>query len=150
MSNALTATRQWKRFLPFLLLIAISLSAIAVGGCDSADYNIVRKVKSPDSAISALLVQRRGHDSLSSDVFYVVLVDHHHDTTDLPRAIHDKPILVATHGQEVELQWISAGRISVVCANCGIQKIDVIEKRDKWDSIAVTFVGFPEGTATTT
>jgi hypothetical protein len=133
-----------KRDLTSLSWLSIIFScAIAFVGCDSADYTIVRNVTSPDSALSALLVQRRGHDALSSDVYYVLLLDSHDVTPNLPRAIHDKPILVATHAQGLVLEWSGPRKIDLICDGCGITKIDVIERNEKRDSVDVGYVGFP-------
>ena len=132
-----------KKALITLSLVTVVSCAIVFVGCDSADYTIVRNVVSPDNALSALLVQRRGHDALSSDVYYVLLVNSHQPMPSLPRAIHDKPILVATHAHELVLKWSGPKRVDLICDSCGIKKIDVIEKNEKWDSVDVAYIGLP-------
>jgi hypothetical protein len=131
------------------ILFAISLmSGFLAIGCDSADYMVIRSAKSPDGNLSALLVRRRGHDSLSSDVYYVVLTNGKGENPNLAKATHDKPILVATHGQDLELQWSGMNTLSIACADCGIRPIDVMEKKGSADSVSIKYVGFPNGTAT--
>jgi hypothetical protein len=128
----------------FVLFFAASLlSGLATIGCGSADYTVVASAKAPDGNLSALLVQRRGHDSLSSDVYYVILADRP-EMPNLSRATHDNPILVATHGQNVGIQWSGANALSITCAGCGINPVDIMEKKEKVDSVSVTFVGFPK------
>jgi hypothetical protein len=88
------------------LLIFSLASAV---GCDSADYKIVQNQKSPSGQLSALLVNRRGHDSLSSDVFYLVVVDAN-AKLDLPQEIHKEPALVATHAEQLAIEWNGTGK----------------------------------------
>jgi hypothetical protein len=129
----------------FVLFFAASLvSGIATIGCDSSDYSVVTSAKAPDGNLSALLVQRRGHDSLSSDVYYVILADSRREMPSLSRATHDNPILVATHGQNVAIQWSGTNALSITCEGCGINPIDIMEKKESVDSVSVTYVGFPK------
>ena len=102
-----------------------------------ADYRVVTSAKAPDGNLSALLVQRRGHDSLSSDVYYVILADRP-EMPNLSRATQDNPILVATHGQNVGIQWSGANALSITCAGCGINPIDIMERKEKVDSVSVS------------
>jgi hypothetical protein len=129
----------------FMLFFAASLgSGISTIGCDSADYSVVISTKAPDGNLSALLVQRRGHDSLSSDVYYVILADSRREMPSLPRATHDNPILVATHSQNVGIQWLGANALSITCAGCEMNPTDIIEKKESVDSVSVTYIGFPK------
>jgi hypothetical protein len=140
----------FRRIFLLWLLFAVGLPGgfLAIG-CDSADYTVVKSVKSPDGGLGALLVRRRGHDSLSSDVYYVILTNSKNETPNLSNATLDKPILVATHGQDLEVRWSGANTLSIVCAGCGIRPIDIMEKKGSEGSVGVIFVGFPNGTATT-
>ena len=127
-----------------LFFAASLLSGIATIGCGSADYSVVTSTKAPGGNLSALLVQRRSHDSLSSDVYYVILADSRREMPSLSRATHDNPILVATHGQKVGIQWLGTNALSITCADCGINPIDIMEKKGNVDSVSVTYVGFPK------
>ena len=124
------------------------LGGLLATGCDSADYTVVRNAKSPNGDLSALLVQRRGHDSLSSDVYYVILTNGKNATPNLSKATHDKPILVATHGQDLGIQWSGSNALNIVCNGCGIRPIDIMDKRESADSVSITYIGFPNGAAT--
>jgi hypothetical protein len=115
-------------------------------GCDSADYTVIKNVSSPEGNVSALLVQRRGHDSLSSDVYYVILIDSRDKRPNLAKATHDKPILVATNGEDLQIRWSGPHTLSITCADCGMRPIDVIEKKTIEDTVNVTYMGFPNGT----
>jgi hypothetical protein len=129
----------------FVVFFAASLiSGIATIGCDSADYSAVSIAKAPDGNLSALLVQRRGHDSLSSDVYYVILADSRREMPNLSRATHDHPILVTTHGQNLGIQWLGTNALRITCAGCGINPVDIMEKRENVDSVSVTYFGFPK------
>jgi hypothetical protein len=137
------------RVLPFGLFFAVSLlGGFSVTGCDSADYVVAKSVKSPDGALSVLLVRRRGHDSLSSDVYYVILANSKSQTPNLSKATHDEPILVATHGQDLGVQWSGVNALNIVCVDCGIRPIDIMEKKGSQGSVRIAYVGFPNGTAT--
>jgi hypothetical protein len=140
-------------FLPFAqrvflfgLLFGVSLGAVFVAmGCDSADYVVVRKAESPDGVLSALLVRRRGHDSLSSDVYYLILSHSGSGMLpNLPKAIHDRPILVVTHGQDLGVQWSGPNAMTIICASCGIRQIDIMEKKASDGSVSITYRGFPD------
>jgi hypothetical protein len=134
--------------LHFRRLAAVSLLAgFLATGCDSADYTVMKKVNSPDGRVSALLVRRRGHQSLSADVYYVILIDNKDKKPSLPKATHDKPILVVTNGDDLEIQWSGSHTLSIVCADCGLRRIDIIEKKAIEDTVSVAYVGFPNGTA---
>lgn len=126
-----------------LLVAAGLLSGAAVVGCDSADYTVVKNAKSPDGSLSALLVQRRSHGPLSSDVYYVIVIDNQHEMPNLAKATHDKPILVATHGQDLGVQWSETKAMSIICASCGIRPVDIMEKRESLGSVNITYLGFP-------
>jgi len=136
------ASRQ-RRALVALSLITLIYCAMVFVGCDSADYTILKNVVSPDNSFSALLVRRRGHDSLSNDVYYALLAKGHQPIPSLRRAIHDNPVLVATRAQDIVLRWSGPNTVDLICERCGIEKIDVIEKREKWNSVNVVFIGFP-------
>jgi hypothetical protein len=131
-----------------LLFAVYLLSGIVPIGCDSADYTVLKNARSPDGNLSAMLVQRRGHDSLSSDVYYVLLTNTESEMRNLSKATHDKPILVATHGQDLGVQWSGTNALSIVCAGCGMRPIDIMEKKGSDGSVNITYVGFPNGTAT--
>jgi len=140
---------QARRLLLFVLLFAVNLlSGFVAIGCDSADYTVVKSAKSPDGSLSALLVQRRGHGPLSSDVYYVIMTDNQHEMPNLSKATHDKPILVATHGQDLGVQWSGTNAMSIICASCGMRPIDIMEKKGSLGSVSITYLGFPNGTAT--
>lgn len=128
-------------------LAALSLLAgFLVIGCDSADYTVIKNVNSPGGRVSALLVQRRGHDSLSSDVYYVILIDNQDKKPSLAKATHDKPILVATNGEDLQIRWSGPHTLSITCAGCGIRPIDILERKTIEDTVDVSYVGFPNGT----
>jgi hypothetical protein len=124
----------------------ILLGGFVAIGCDSADYTVMKNVNSPEGRVSALLVQRRGHDSLSSDVYYVILIDSNDKRPNLAKAFHDKPIMVATHGQDLGIQWSGPHTLSITCADCGMRSIDIMEKKAIEDAVNVTYIGFPIGT----
>jgi hypothetical protein len=146
---AMILSSGFRRLVLFGFPIAVSLlGGFVVVGCDSADYTVIKNAKSPDGDLSALLVQRRGHDSLSSDVYYVILTNSKREMQNLPKAIHDKPILVATHGQDLGVQWSGTNALSIICAGCGIRPIDIMNKKGSEGSVTITYVGFPNGTAT--
>lgn len=132
-----------RRALVPLFLVTLVYCAMIFVGCDSADYTILKNVASPDNSFSAQLVRRRGHDSLSNDVYYVLLTKGDQPAPSLRRAIHDNPVLVATRAQDVVLKWSGPHTVVLVCESCGIKKIDVIERKEKWNSISVAYVGFP-------
>jgi hypothetical protein len=61
----------------------------------------------------------------------------------LSELAHDQALLVVTHGQDLTLQWNGPSLLRVICSNCGISKIDVMDKRADWKSIKIDYVGFP-------
>ena len=135
---------RWHFHLAALSLLAGSL----VAGCDSADYTVLKKVNSPEVTVSALLVQRRGHDSLSSDVYYVVLLDSKDQKPSLAKAtlvkaFHGKPILVATNGEGLGIQWSGPYALSITCADCGMREIDMIERNEMDGAVRITYIGVP-------
>ena len=127
-----------------MLLVAVGLlSGVVAIGCDSADYTVVKNAKSPDGSQSALLVQRRSPGPLSSDVYYVIVIDNQHEMPNLAKATHDKPIFVATHGQDLGVQWSETKAMSIVCVSCGIRPIDIMQKEESFGSVNITYLGFP-------
>jgi hypothetical protein len=140
MLNMVNLTRRAKLgwFLPVALL-----SSVMFSGCDSADYKIITSTESPNGEFSGLLIQRRAHGPLSSDVYYVVLTDARQSMSTLSKLVHDKPLLVVTHGQDLTLQWSGPNSMKVTCANCGIEKLDVMERDERWRSVEITYLGIP-------
>jgi hypothetical protein len=128
--------------LSWFLFVAL-LSLVILSGCDSADYKIITSTESPNGEFSGLLIQRRAHGPLSSDVYYVVLTDTQQSMPTLSKLVHDKPLLVVTHGQDLTLQWSGANSMKVTCANCGIKKLDVMERNERWRSVEITYLGIP-------
>jgi hypothetical protein len=139
------AIQVFSRILKGFVAISLLAGFLAIG-CDSADYTVIKNVRSPEGRVSALLVQRQGHDSLSSDVYYVILIDNRDKKPSLAKATHDKPILVATHGWDLGIQWSDPHTLSITCAGCGMRPIDIIEKKAIEDTVNVTYMGFPNGT----
>jgi hypothetical protein len=133
------------RVLLFTFLFGIGVGApFLILGCDSADYLVIREAKSPDGQQSALLVRRRGHDSLSADVYFVILSrDAKGLTPNLPKAVHDKPVLAVTNGEDLRLQWSGKDALTISCNKCGMRSIDINEKRDRDGSVVVTYEGLP-------
>ena len=84
MKTIFSSVIQARRLLLFVLLFVVSLLGGFVAiACDSADYTVVKSAKSPDGNLSALLVQRRAHGPLSSDVYYVIMTDNQHEIPNL-------------------------------------------------------------------
>jgi hypothetical protein len=149
MKTIFSSVIQARRLLLFVLLFVVSLLGGFVAiACDSADYTVVKSAKSPDGNLSALLVQRRAHGPLSSDVYYVIMTDNQHEIPNLSTATHDNPVLVATHGQDLGVHWSGANAMDIICARCGMRPIDIIEKKGSFGSVSITYLGFPNGTAT--
>jgi hypothetical protein len=130
----------------FHLAVLSLLAGFLVAGCDSADYKVMKNVNTLEGRVSALLVRRRGHDSLSSDVYYVILIDNQDKKPSLAKATQDKVILIATRGEDLQILWSAPHTLSITCAGCGIRPIDIIEKKAIKDTVNVTYVGFPNGT----
>jgi hypothetical protein len=86
----------------YLLLILFALTTIS---CDNADYRTLTDVPAPNRPVSAVFVQRRSHDALSSDVYYVAIIDKTVNPSTVGRVAHDGPVLVATDAQGLQLQW---------------------------------------------
>jgi hypothetical protein len=138
----------FRRIFLLWLLFAVSLpGGVWITGCDSADYTVIKSVKSPDGNSSALLVRRRGHDSLSSDVYYVILTSGNTKTANLSKSTRNDAILVATHGQGLGIQWSGNNTLNIVCADCGIRPIDIMEKKGSEGGFRIVYVGFANGTA---
>lgn len=128
---------------PLLLLL---FCVLALTGCrDGADYAVVRTAEPTGGISSALLVRRRAHDALSSDVYYVLIVDKDYRASTLAATVHSEPVLVATKAQGVLLEWLGPNDLAITCSKCGLNKIDVIERRTNWKSIRITYTGFPDG-----
>jgi hypothetical protein len=104
---------------------------------------VMKNANSPEGRASALLVRRRGHDSLSSDVYSVILIENKYKMPSLSKATHDKPVLVATNGEDLGIQWSDTHTLSIVCAGCGIRPIDIIEKKAIVNTVKVAYIGFP-------
>jgi hypothetical protein len=124
-----------------LLILVVSLSV----GCDRADYTVLADVAAPDQSASALLVQRRGADSLSSDVYYVTISEKVPNASNISALARHNPVLVATHAEQLRLNWRTATELVVSCQACGLTKIDIIEKHEQSNRITVLFNGFPSG-----
>ena len=121
---------------------------MSIGCRENADYTVLSSVKSPKSALSAMLVRRRSHEALTSDVYYVLVVDEGYNLSDLAKTAHsDDPVLVATSAETVRIRWVDDIHIELICDQCGITKIDVMEKKEKLKSIEIAYKGFPQGTA---
>jgi hypothetical protein len=125
--------------IPWLLVLSLA----SMVGCDSADYAIVQNERSPSGQLSALLVKRRGHDSLSSDVFYLLLVDAN-AKLNLSHEIHKEPALVATHAEQLTVEWDGIAKITVRCSRCDLRPIDIIEERPTVRGVQIVFAGLPK------
>ena len=94
-----------------------------------------------------MLVQRRTHDSLSNDEYYVIVGEATYTTQSLPEAIRKDSILVVTRGAAITLKWTTPDELVLRCDRCGIEKIDIIDRKYTWNSIHIRYEGFPNGTA---
>jgi hypothetical protein len=118
-------------------------------GCDSGTYKVLRQVQSPDRRTTAFLVEH-SQPGLSSDTYYLLLSGKANlETKELPRTCRDQLPLCLTRGWNLTLRWTSPNELSVICDKCGIQPIDIMEKQANYKSIAITYDGFPKGTAKT-
>lgn len=85
--------------------VFVAILILATTSCDSATYSVLESSQSPDKAQAALLVERRTHDALSSDEYYVILANGQPGTLDLAKVTHDRPVLVATRAQDLKINW---------------------------------------------
>ena len=110
---------------------------------------VVDKAQSPDSTLSAILVDRYYHAALSSDEFFVIVISNGQDVVEAinARDIGDPAPLVATRAEKVRLRWQSNDTLLVICDSCGLEAIDINKKLDHVGSVKIIYQGFPEHTA---
>ena len=135
-------------------LIAAGLTASA--GCAGhyeprpEDVEVVRVAAAPGGARSALLVRHINRAALSSDTYDVLVAAGRPPATAAGVArLSDTAVaaLHATGAVGVGLRWAGDTALTLVCANCGLEAIDVMERRDRIGPVWVAYEGFPRGTA---
>jgi hypothetical protein len=90
----------------------------------------------------------RATPGLASDTFFLVLSRKTSlSSFDLTRAFHNNPPLYLTEGRNLELDWREKDNLHVICASCGIAKIDVMRRAFQAGNISISYDGFPNGTA---
>jgi hypothetical protein len=124
--------------------LALAASTASLTGCGS--YSVIKQAQSPNGT-SAFLVAR-GTPGMASDTYFLALS---HKTNlssfDLARAFYSHPPLYLTDGRELNLKWSANNDLHVICADCGIAKIDVLRRDPQASNILISYEGFPNGTA---
>ena len=121
-----------------ILLCSWLFVSSAFCGCDTATYTELEYTRHPYSG----LVQRRGHEALSSDVYYIVLLPQKHTTKSVVDAVHKNPFITLTRGQHLNIRW-AAPDLLIVSSKTPIDAIDVIQQSYKVGSVRVEYFGFP-------
>ena len=134
-------------------LVRAALLAGAVGcGPDyawrPADVEVVRSAPAPGGARSALLVRHVARHALDSDTYKVVVAAGAPPADAAVARLADTAYVVhATAAGALALRWAGDTALTVVCAGCGLEAFDVMERRDRLGPVRVTYEGFPRGTA---
>src|ERR1700722_12231929 len=112
---------------PIRVLAVLSLVAYGalLTGCGS--YSVVKQTQSANGTSAFLVV--RGTPGLASDTYFLALSRKAKLTSlDLTRAFYNHPPLYLTDGRGLNLKWSANNDLHVICADCGIAKIDVIRR----------------------
>jgi hypothetical protein len=134
-----------------LMSVVCSSLAIILIGCRTAPManTVVDQDKNPDGRSSAILVERYRHAALNANIFYVLVLS---SNEDLERATNDEEIekrsaLVATKASKVILRYENSSTLLVICNACGLEAVDIMQKRDHVADTKIVYQGFPQHTA---
>ena len=116
---------------------------------DPSDVTVVRTVAAPAGGRSALLVRHVSRFALNNDVYRVVIAESRLEAS--PEAVVQLPdsaiVLDATHAARVELRWVADTVLELKCADCGLERIDIVKRQTHWGPVRIVYTGFPSGTA---
>ncbi len=140
------------RFPQLAVHIALLTAAAGCAGnydWHAADVEVTRSAAARSDVRSALLVRHVSRAALSSDTYKVAVAAGRPPTAAaaVARLADTAFVLYATRAGTVELRWASDTALTVVCAGCGLEAVDVMERRDRLGPVRVAYEGFPRGTA---
>ena len=128
---------------------------VVVGGAgcsipvDTGPSVVINAAWSPDSQTAAILMRHIWRAALNNDVYYVILAPGRQpwDVEAMFRSAQDSSVLDATRAESLKFRWQNDRELHVICAQCGLETIDVTRKLDHHGPVRIVYEGFPMGTA---
>lgn len=130
------------------VLLTATMYPVFQGYLDHGLFEIKQQEWSPSSPRRvAVVAERADHETMSSNVYFVLIGDHVFSTTELRRAYHSGDAIFAATNDCLSVSWRDSHHLVLNCRNGRIDPAHIHVRKPTTGDIEISYVSIANSTA---